>query len=352
MDISELDAVLACLPHPALVIAEDGRLALANMAARELLGGPVVGRHFVAVLRQPQVIACIEQALQTGQLQQARHQYPGPSSDTLYRVVAAPLDRSRAGLAGLVVSFEDIGHVEEAEQMRRDFVANVSHELRSPLTALIGFIETLRGAARHDAAVRDRFLSIMEREAGRMARLVDDLMSLSRVEANERVRPRAQVDLVAVLENTVATLRPIARAQQVEITLSCDLPSVLLPGDADQLTQVFHNLIENALKYAASGRRIAVALHEEGRVVAIRDRAVRVDVRDWGEGFDPLVIPRLTERFYRIDSHRSREKGGTGLGLAIVKHIVNRHRGRLQIDSRPGEGSTFSVILPTGLSPG
>jgi len=348
MDTAELDAVAACLPHPTLVVNDSGRIAVANTPARELLGGVVEGRHFVSALRQPGVIDCIEQALQTGERRQARYQHSGPSADALYRVVAAPLEQGRAGPSGVVVSFEDIGLVEEAEQMRRDFVANVSHELRSPLTALIGFIETLRGAARHDAAARDRFLSIMEREAGRMTRLVDDLMSLTRVEANERVRPRAQIDLVALLENTVATLRPIARAQDVEITLSCARPSAMLPGDADQLTQVFHNLIENALKYAASGRRIAVTLHDEGHVAAMRDRAVRVDVRDWGEGFDPLVIPRLTERFYRIDSHRSREKGGTGLGLAIVKHIVNRHRGRLLIDSTPGQGSTFSVILPTG----
>jgi two-component system phosphate regulon sensor histidine kinase PhoR len=217
-------------------------------------------------------------------------------------------------------------------------VANVSHELRTPLTALLGFIETLRGAARDDAVARERFLGVMEREAARMNRLVSDLLQLSRVEAAERVRPADPVDLAQVLAMTLTAVRPLAEAAGVELVF--DAPgSLVVPGDADQLTQVFQNLIENAVKYGGAGKRVTITLSQG-------DRGAEVAVRDLGEGIAAIHIPRLTERFYRVDSHRSREKGGTGLGLAIVKHIVNRHRGRLVIDSSEGKGSTFTVILP------
>jgi len=237
----------------------------------------------------------------------------------------------------------EITAVELAEAMRRDFVANVSHELRSPLTALTGFIETLRGAARDDAAARERFLAIMEREAGRMNRLVRDLLHLSRVEAEERVRPTTRIALVDVLKAPMASLRPLAEASGVRLVLEGEEVPSTLPGDADQLVQVFQNLIENAVKYGGAGGVVTVRLSPDRLPKAA---AVRVDVIDRGEGIDEVHLPRLTERFYRVDSHRAREKGGTGLGLAIVKHIIQRHRGRLHVQSRKGEGSTFSVILP------
>ncbi len=344
MEDIRLATLLDALPLPVILIDGEGRVAHMNPPGRELAGGGGVGQPYVSVLRQPAVLEAIEQALR-GTRGDARHVRAGQGYETVYRVTAVPL---AGGMAHVLVSFEDVSHIEEAEQMRRDFVANVSHELRSPLTALVGFIETLRGPARDDAAARGRFLDIMEREAGRMTRLVNDLMSLTRVEVNERVRPRERIDLVTVLENAISALRPSCAAAGVELVCRCTADRAMLVGDADQLAQVFHNLIENALKYAFSGKRIQVVLHAPGHVVALRGPAVRVDVRDWGEGIDPLVVPRLTERFYRVDSHRSREMGGTGLGLAIVKHIVNRHRGRLQIESTPGEGSIFSVILPVG----
>jgi len=227
--------------------------------------------------------------------------------------------------------------------MRRDFVANVSHELRTPLTALLGFIETLRNAAQDDPAARDRFLAIMEREAGRMNRLIRDLLHLSRVEAQERVRPTERVDLAAVIASAVAALRPQADGLGVRIAVDAGKGPWVVTADPDQMAQVFTNLIENAVKYGGSGGEVTVALRHDALPAG---PAVRADVADRGEGIDPLHIPRLTERFYRVDGHRSREKGGTGLGLAIVKHIVNRHRGRMKIDSARGKGSTFSVILP------
>jgi two-component system phosphate regulon sensor histidine kinase PhoR len=260
----------------------------------------------------------------------------------LGRGAAAPLPAGQ----GALVSFTDETATEAAERMRRDFIANVSHELKTPLTALSGFIETLRGAARDDAAARERFLQIMDREAGRMRRLVDDLLSLSRVEGEERVRPTGRIELGPLLSSVVAALRPQAeeRAVGVELDVPAGVPAVA--GDADQLTQVFTNLLENALKYGASGGHVIVSVADMGRDPALRASVIRVDVTDHGEGFDPVHIPRLTERFYRIDGHRSRAEGGTGLGLAIVKHIVGRHRGRLAIESAPGKGARFSVILP------
>lgn len=232
--------------------------------------------------------------------------------------------------------------------MRRDFVANVSHELRSPLTVLSGFIETLQGPARDDASARERFLAIMAQEARRMNRLVSDLLSLSRLEANERIRPRERVVPAEVLRATVAALRPLIEDSGIQLEIDDATAEASVPGDRDQLVQVFHNLVENAIKYGGAGGRVTVTLRTHPRWPGILGEALSVCVADAGEGVDPIHLPRLTERFYRVDSHRSRQMGGTGLGLAIVKHIVNRHRGRLAIDSERGRGSRFTVILPRG----
>jgi two-component system phosphate regulon sensor histidine kinase PhoR len=245
------------------------------------------------------------------------------------------------------MTFEDATAAEEAGQIRRDFVANVSHELRTPLTAMIGFIETLRGAARHDQHAQERFLGIMEQEASRMNRLVHDLLSLSRVESEERVRPKARVEIGSLLASVTSALRKIADGQNVRITqIGPDAPTEL-PGDGDQLFQVFSNLVETAIKYGGPNSEIVMTASSSARDPFLRAPAVRISITDQGPGIDEIHIPRLTERFYRVDNHRSRELGGTGLGLAIVKHIVNRHRGRLRIESKLGEGSTFTVILPT-----
>ena len=230
--------------------------------------------------------------------------------------------------------------------MRRDFVANVSHELKTPLTSVLGFIETLRGPARDDVETRDRFLGIMEVEARRMNRMVQDLLSLSRVEGQERMRPSDRVDLGRVIRGAVSTLRPVA--ESAGNALDVRLPEEVRPvsGDPDQLTQVFLNLIENALKYGGAGRPVLVEVTEGEGAGGLRGPWICASVHDRGEGIDPRHLPRLTERFYRVDNHRSRAMGGTGLGLAIVKHIVNRHRGRLKITSEPGQGSRFAVYLP------
>ncbi len=339
MQTALVRAMADAIPLPLIVIGQDERILAANPAATALFGTGIEGRHHLLTLRQPALQTAIAAALTEGRSGQARHVIPGPSQDVAYRVTVSPLE----GQGAAVLTFEDVTEAEQMGQMRRDFVANVSHELRTPLTAMMGFIETLRGPARDDAPARDRFLAIMEREAERMNRLIRDLLHLSRVESEERVRPATRVDLTALVQSAVAMLRPMAEGQGVAVEVTGLDGPLPLPGDADQITQVLTNLIENAVKYGGAGGTVTVALSREALP---RGPGLRIDVVDRGEGIDPRHIPRLTERFYRVDGHRSREKGGTGLGLAIVKHIVNRHRGRLRIESEKGQGSVFTVVLP------
>ena len=338
-------SILNATPLPQIAVDSKERIVAANPPALALLGAGILSRHYVTALRQPALLDCIESVV-SGRTATAEAQYLSKdiSKESTYRVTVARIDLDR-GHASLV-TFIDTTDLQEAGQMRRDFVANVSHELRTPLTALMGFIETLRGAAREDPDARDRFLEIMEREAGRMNRLVKDLLSLSRVESEERVRPQDSVDLSAIARSVVSSINPLSEEASAEITLvGADRP-VPLRGDADQLSQVLSNLVENAIKYGGTGTRVAVEIETSEHDASVRGPAVLLTVTDDGEGFDPVHIPRVTERFYRVDNHRSREMGGTGLGLAIVKHIVNRHRGRLRIESAPGLGSRFSITLP------
>ena len=332
------------MPWPALIIDQTDHIVAANVLAKTLFGPGIAGRHYILTLRQPGLLDAIETTLKSREPAQARHVITGPSRETTYRVQISPV--AGEGQRGALCVFEDISDAEQMGQIRRDFVANVSHELRTPLTALLGFIETLRGAARDDPAARERFLGIMEREAGRMNRLVRDLLHLSRVEGEERMRPTEQVDVVALINMAVSALKPVADAAGVSVRVMGQTGPIKLPADADQMTQVFHNLIENAIKYGATGKVVTIAISRDAPGASLRGAAVRVEVIDQGEGIDELHLPRLTERFYRVDSHRSREKGGTGLGLAIVKHIMNRHRGHFRIESELGKGSVFTVILP------
>ncbi len=337
MDHDLMDAVLAGLPLPAVLLGPDERIQAANAAAQTLLGTGLIGRHHAFLLRQPEVLSAISSAATTGRMVEARHVIPGPSHEVIHRFTAAPVGR------GVLCTFQDISDREQMDVMRRDFVANVSHELRTPLTALLGFIETLRGAARDDAVARERFLIIMQTEAERMVRLVRDLLHLSKVEAQERQRPTDRHDIARLIALAVRALRPLAEAAQVRLVLEgLDLPIEIF-ADPDQITQVATNLVENAIKYGGPGKDVRVILKREDTA---RGPKIVLTVIDQGEGIDSFHLPRLAERFYRIDGHRSREKGGTGLGLAIVKHIAHRHRGRLVIESIPGEGSTFAIVLP------
>ncbi|MGH1329483.1 MAG: ATP-binding protein [Paracoccaceae bacterium] len=337
-------SLLDAVPLPMVLIGADERIIAINPLAQALFGQGAQGRNYVTFLRQPLLLDCIEAALRLNQAGETRITLTDAGRDSVYLVRAVPAQ------SAVLISFEDTTALQQAGQMRRDFVANVSHELRTPLTALLGFIETLRGPAREDAKARERFLEIMEHEASRMNRLVSDLLSLSRVEDEERVRPSQQIDVAAQITMTIERLRPLAEAQNMRLTVEGTEKPIMIPGDGDQLGQVLSNLIENAIKYGRKAGQeagdVSICLSSHDTEPTLRAAAVRIDIADSGDGIDTAHIPRLTERFYRVDGHRSREMGGTGLGLAIVKHIINRHRGRMRIESHKGIGTCFSVILP------
>lgn len=335
-------ALVDAMPLPVILIDPNGRLEHSNKSALNILGGAVTGRSYVGALRQPVLLDCVETAMRLGKSNTTEWVSTFAGRETLWRVSVEPV-KFQSDPSYYLVTFEDRTAMREARQIRRDFVANVSHELRTPLTSLIGFIETLKGPARNDPEGRAKFLSTMEREANRMNRLIGDLLSLSKVEGTERIRPREVVDLAGVINMVASALKPLVQETGCDLEVIGTGAAREVPGDADQLAQVFTNLIENAIKYG--GGEVRVQLTEEASEAGMLGPVLKLVVRDNGEGFDPVHIPRLTERFYRIDSHRSREKGGTGLGLAIVKHIINRHRGRLRIQSAPGVGSEFTVIL-------
>ena len=333
----ETEMIVAGLPLAAALIRADDRLHLMNPPALALFGSAGEGRHYALTFRQPELLAAIATARQAGAPARARVSTPG-AQETVLDVAVTPLEK------GLMLVFQDLSALAQMDQMRRDFVANVSHELRTPLTSLLGFIETLQGPAKEDPVARARFLAIMAAEAQRMERLVRDLLHLSRVEAEERRRPDTVLDLAVLAKEAIANLRPLAEAAQVTLVLNGAGQAQLLPADRDQMMQVLTNLIENAVKYGSSaGSTVQVDL---SRTDSPRGPFLLLAVTDHGEGIAAHHLPRLTERFYRVDSHRSREKGGTGLGLAIVKHIVARHRGRLTIESEPGKGSKFNILLP------
>lgn len=342
-----ISRLIGAIPIPVLYIDPSERIMALNAAAQTLFSETILGRHYISAIRQPTVLDAVEKTMVEKRPHSARYSHREAEQAVSYSVHCAPFGDD-AERAGVILSLDDTTDQEQAVQMRRDFVANVSHELRTPLTALLGFVETLKGAARDDPQARERFLEIMEREASRMNRLVGDLLSLSRVEAEERMLPKSEVDIGALLRSVVQALRPLASDNQVALQLKLSETPSNIFGDADQLQQVFTNLIENAIKYGGSGGRVDVGTEAYEFDDILRCPTVRITVRDRGEGIRPEHIARLTERFYRVDNHRSREMGGTGLGLAIVKHIINRHRGRLRIDSVLGKGSTFTVVLRQG----
>lgn len=337
-------ALLEAIPLPAIFISQNARVRGANARAVALQPNAAEDRALVLVFRQPGLISAIENCLRTSNPQKALYLHNKDGQETRYEVTCSFVTMGDDN--GVLACFQDVTHVEQAGEIRREFVANVSHELKTPLTALLGFIETLRGPAKDDAKARERFLGIMANEASRMNRLVGDLLSLSRVEEDARMRPRDPQDIGDILGTVVQNLNEVAQMRGNRIHFEKPSTPLTLPSDRDQLIQVFTNLIENGIKYGDEDGHVTVRIEDIERDLKLRKPAVRISVTDNGPGIDPVHLPRLTERFYRIDSHRSREMGGTGLGLAIVKHIVARHRGRMKIESTLGEGSTFTVILP------
>jgi len=347
-----VDRVLGELPDPLLLVDEQKRLRLANAAAEALYGNVGAGRDLVSIIRQPELLEAVDRVLE------------GAPAETIEFTIPVPVERSfdahilpldvAAGSPGdeapsVLLLLQDVTKVMRADRLRADFVANASHELRTPLATLVGFIETLRGPARDDSEARARFLAIMQEQAARMARLVADLLSLSRIELNEHSVPTGTARLEGVLASVADSLAMRAGARNMNILLPNDLHALPpVQGDNDELVQLFQNLIDNAIKYGRAGTpvRIEAARSDPPAAMTPARPALAVRVIDQGEGIARQDLPRLTERFYRVDKARSRDLGGTGLGLAIVKHIVNRHRGALEIDSEPGAGSRFSVYLP------
>jgi two-component system phosphate regulon sensor histidine kinase PhoR len=260
--------------------------------------------------------------------------------------ILAPLafEDDADGAPAILITFRDVTDQEKLAQMRADFISYASHELRTPLASLRGFVETLQGPARNDPSARERFLAIMAAQASRMTRLIDDLLSLSRIEMRVHVPPRGQVDLNETLGFVVQTLEPLAEGSRISINLTKFSAPAIVRGDRDELVQLFQNLIQNAIKYGRAGGRVDVRLSREPRAPAQPER-LSIAVSDDGPGIAAEHLPRLTERFYRVNVSASREKGGTGLGLAIVKYIVSRHRGELKIASIVGVGSTFTILL-------
>ena len=344
------ETILDNLPDPILLLDGRRRVLAANRAAEDLLGTGLEGLDLARALRHPAALDAVDEILEGGEEGREVDIFlpvPVPRAYSL-RVVGLPPEvggRDGRSIRAMLV-MHDITLARRAEQMRADFVANVSHELRTPLSALIGFIETLQGPAADDPQGRIHFLGIMQREADRMARLIDDLLSLSRVEVNEHVLPRGKADVRRILGQVAELLQAKAerRGMAIRLEVPADLPPVA--GAADELTQVFQNLIDNSIKYAREGTPIQVSAFMLERLPPSDCPGVAVTVADQSEGIPKDDLPRITERFYRVDKARSKAVGGTGLGLAIVKHIVNRHRGRMMVSSEANEGTTVTVMLP------
>lgn len=335
--VVQLAAIVEALPEPALLVDGASRLLAGNVAAAALFGRLRINEAISLTTRNPRIIEALAKAA-TGEAQNFEIEERLPVERSLdAHVTPVVFGHERPQL--FLLTFRDRTQERRVERMRADFVANASHELRTPLASLSGFIETLQGPAKSDPSAREKFLGIMNDQAKRMARLIDDLMSLSRIELSLHLQPQSVIDLAGVVDTARDLLSPLAKEQGIAIGIKREAPRLDVRGDRDELLRVIENLIENALKYGASGKRVEVTLRTEGGDAL-------VDVRDFGPGIAPEHLPRLTERFYRVDTERSRQQGGTGLGLALVKHILARHRGRLTIESKPGEGALFTARIP------
>ncbi|MFN0023899.1 MAG: ATP-binding protein [Parvularculaceae bacterium] len=362
--------VAQALPEPLFILDAAGVIEHANPAAEEFIGAKgLEGRHFAAALRAPNVFEAAE-GVAGGEPARAVEFTTSGSVERHCRAFVAPVGEVRP-VKRVLVYVRDLTGERRVEQMRADFIASASHELRTPLASLLGFIETLRGHAKDDPDARERFLAIMQAQAERMQRLVSDLMSLSRIELHEHVPPRDVIDLAAIAEDVIDSLKPVLEQSRAivdfENVSGAQLPVV---GERDELFQAIQNLIDNSLKYGGDpamikikvGRGLAPSIGQDGEIahragdggdqIAARlgapvDLIAFVQVRDFGPGIERSDLPRLTERFYRVSIERSKKIGGTGLGLAIVKHILNRHRGGLQVESRPAGGTAFTCYLPT-----
>jgi two-component system phosphate regulon sensor histidine kinase PhoR len=341
-----VEQLIAGFPSAAIVLDRESRVIAFNEAATGIAPALRRGEPALIALRMPDLVDAIRRAAKRVEPQRVEF-FERVPLDRWFEAFVTPLSLSTgAGTAAdvILMTFNDLTPLRRVEEMRADFIANASHELRTPLAALLGFIETLQGTAKDDPAAREKFLAIMQGQATRMARLIDDLLSLSRIELNAHLQPNTPADLAAIVRQVVDGLQTLARDRGVEIKVASPPDTLMVLGDRDELIRALENLVENALKYGAAGKRLDITL-ARGQTRGGTPEA-RVAVRDYGPGISPEHLPRLTERFYRVDVADSRAQGGTGLGLALVKHVLNRHGGRLTIESTLGQGATFTMHLP------
>ena len=337
-----MPSIVNALPYPALLLNAKSQIVSANDAAVALFEQPLKDIYLVRVLRHPEVLAMVSAAIKDNAMDTRRIGLTFQTPRT-YDVTLAPAGDRLGGL--YLMTMADMSAEISAELSRSTFVANVSHELRSPLTSLIGMVETLRGPARDDRKAQDRFLALMDEETQRMSRIVMDLLSLSKFEAQEHIVPDDSVNIEDVIIRTATALESSDPDYpgRIQIEREGDIPAIR--GDADLLIEVFQNLLENALRYSPPKSKVDVTISRRQSARPGAQAGVQICVQDYGDGIEDAHIPRLTERFYRVDKGRSRQMGGTGLGLAIVKHIINRHRGRMVIDSEVGKGTRVTVYL-------
>lgn len=330
------------IPEPALIIDKNQRLLSANALAHKEFENLSEGEPLTLAF-SGDILSLVAQVIES-QKPAVMELTERGQVERFFEAHISPLTAQHKPSDAVAVIFRNLTKHRRVEQMRVDFVANASHELRTPLAALSGFVETLQGPAKNDPVAQDKFLTIMQAQAERMRRLIDDLLSLSRIEVNAHVRPDGEVELRDMIEQTVDSLQPLAKSKDITLSFSTNIERVSVQGERDELIRLVENFIQNAVRYGGDGKKVDVSLQYLPPFGDQKGEAI-IAVRDYGAGIAPEHLPRLTERFYRADKNESRAKGGTGLGLAIVKHIVNRHRGRLNIESTVGEGSTFSVRL-------
>jgi two-component system phosphate regulon sensor histidine kinase PhoR len=335
---TDVQPFVEALPDPSFVLDRRGIVRYANQ--RALAAFPIrPGDPLAFRLRAPDLLAAFERVATGGAAERVEFAERVPT-ERWYAAWFARLDAADGG--GLIaLILDDLTERRRSDRIRVDFVANASHELRTPLASLVGFIETLQGPAREDAVARGKFLGIMHDQAARMSRLVDDLLSLSRIEMKAHLRPSGEADLADLVRHLADALEPLARDLGVAIETVLPETPVTITADRDELIQVFENLIENACKYGQTGKRVVVTVN-----AATAGAGASVSVRDFGPGIAEEHLPRLTERFYRVDVDASRQHRGTGLGLAIAKHILARHHARLTIASTLGEGALFTIVFP------
>lgn len=335
------EKLAAAVADPLIIFDRDGTVVHANAAAETAFGAIRPELPLLLKFRAPEMQALIEAVLRGDGNGQATDYVERVPFERVYRVTASAVGR---GTGLFVLAFKDQSEARRIDRMRADFIANASHELRTPLASIAGFVETLRGPARNDPNAREQFLQIMQNQTGRMARLIDDLLSLSRLEMKPYLKPGVRVDLRQTVEAVIASLGPLASDTGVVVERDFGEGPFEVHGDRDELFQVFQNLLENACKYGQSGGRVQVMMR---RTSEGGEPETEVTVRDFGPGIPAEHIPRVTERFYRADVETSRAQKGTGLGLSIVKHILTRHGARLSIRSKLGEGAAFTVHFPT-----